>query len=422
MKTNMTTVVVISSAWPSTDNGSGFAVRSLLDECVEAASEVQLIGLTDSKPVDNDCIPSKVQWTHINIRRLPIPVRFLLGISSSLPAICIQFASRRVIDQLLISLRQVFGNNNRHVVIFEDLPLAITFLPLVHAWFPTAGIAIRSENVLSKIFDPLARHGNPFMKLAWSLELFKMRRAEVEVCRRADRVWSISEKDSHDYLELLGIRCNGVFGISVSSDRYASVAGGDSQTVVYVGGVDLRKRLGITNFIKEAWPAIRSEVPNARFVLAGKGSERINNPSLGIYGLGYVRDDQSVWAQGQIALNPQELGSGIKLKSIISMLCAKSLVTTETGVEGIPAQNGKHFLMAPNAGALAPLVVQLMKNPSQAIEMGQTARDWATETYAREQLRRCARPLIEDMIQVVRKEDLVNSKVQNSSASEHFQR
>lgn len=404
MGAGVTKVVVISSAWPSADNGAGFAVTSLLEECVEVSSDVQLIGLTDSEPASRDSIHPKVQWAHVRIRRLPIPVRFLLSLGSRLPASCHQFTSSRTIVHLLSILSQVLDRSHHVVVILEDLPLAIAFLPLIRARFPTAGIAIRSENVLSKIFDLLTRQGNPFSKRAWALELSKMRRAETEVCRRADRVWAISKNDSDEYAALLGIRCDGVFGISVSGDRFSSVIGGESRTAVFVGGVDLRKRLGIMTFIKEAWPAVRSEVPNARFVLAGEGSEKINNPSQGIYGLGYVADDQAVWAQGQIAVNPQELGSGIKLKSIVAMLCARALVSTETGVEGISGQNGRHFLAAPTAGGLAPLIIQLMKNPSQAIEMGQVAREWATETYAREQLRRCAIPLLEDLIRASSKE------------------
>lgn len=365
---------------------------------MEAFDEVQLIGLTDSRPVDINSIHAKVRWTHIGIKRLPIPIRFLLSLGSPLPASCHQFKSKEILDRLLSVMSHVFEHGHHNVVIFEDLPLAITFLPLVRERFPSIGVAIRSENVFSKIFYPLTRQGEPLSRLAWGLELTKIRRAETEACKRADRVWAISDQDSQDYLALLGIRCDGVFGVSVNSDRFSSVVGGDSQTVVFVGGVDLRKRWGIRRFIKDAWPIVRAEVPLARFVLAGRGSEKINNPSLGIYGLGYVADDQAVWAQGQIALNPQEFGSGIKLKSIIAMLCARALVSTETGVEGIAGENGKHFFSSPTAGSLAPLVIQLMKNPFQAIEIGQMARGWATEMYARERLRRSAAPLLEDFI------------------------
>jgi len=338
------------------------------------------------------------EWAHIRAKRLPIPIRFLLSLGSALPAVCHQFNSKKTIGQVLNVINCALNRNHEVAVILEDLPIAIAFLDPIRKRFPKIRIAIRSENVLSKIFDPLTRQGNPLLRLAWTIELSKMCQAEIAVCRQADRVWAISTNDRQEYLARLGIRCDGVFGVSLDSYRFVNIPSGDSQTVVFVGGVDLRKRLGIVNFIKDAWPVVRSEVPDARFVLAGKGSEKLNDPVNGIHGLGYIADDREVWAKGQIALNPQELGSGIKLKSIIAMLSAKALVSTETGVEGIEGENGTHFLAAHDARSLAPLVIQLMKNPSQAKQMGQIAREWAQEAYSEDRLRQSTLPLLEDFV------------------------
>jgi glycosyltransferase involved in cell wall biosynthesis len=401
MKNNNTSIVIVTSAWPSTDNGSGFAVMSLLDECIPVCDETQLIGVSETDPTDLGRIYPNLRWTHVRIQRLPIPLRFLLSLGSALPATCHQFKSKKTVNQVLNLIDDSLKRNPANVIILEDLPIAITFLDPIRKRFPEIQLAIRSENVLSEIFDPLTRQGNPLSRLAWTMEVSKMRQAESRVCRQADRVWAISANDRDEYRAHLGIPCDGVFGVSLNSDRFVAVAPGDYQTVVFVGGVDLRKRLGIVNFIKDAWPQIRAEVPNARFVLAGAGSEKLHDPANGILGLGRVADDREAWAQGQIALNPQELGSGIKLKSIVAMLSAKALVSTETGVQGIEAENGTHFLSAPDTRSLAPLVIRLMQDPQQARAMGQNAREWATVMYSKDQLRQAVSPLLKDFIENV---------------------
>lgn len=402
---------VISPAWPALDNGYGLAIKSSLEQYCRVFGDVHFVCLAEAQPPQTALdFSENIILTHIRCRLLPKFVRFILSLGDpKTPATSFQFRRKMIRAQVLNTIGQRKDErDNSTFIIFEDVPIAIGLSSFIRYQFPAVKVAIRSHNVLARIFDPLAEKGNILSKMIWRFEVSRMRRAEIANCKSADRVWAISEEDRKEYSRL-GVACDGVLGVSINSDYFAEIPAGDKRTVVFVGGVDLRKRLGLVSFVEGAWPTIRAEIPDAQFVIAGSGSEKLDDPANGIHGLGYVRDDREIWGKGQIAINPQEIGSGIKLKSIIAMLAGKALVSTPVGIEGIPAIPNIHFLVAPNAKSLAQPIIQLMKEPPRAERIGEAARSWAQNEYSPERLEKSAIPLLKDFIEGDNKKNLMMS-------------
>ncbi len=100
---------------------------------------------------------------------------------------------------------------------------------------------------------------------------------------------------------------------------------GDQLTVVHVGTADTRKGADLLNFVSTALLLVMKVFPNARLVLGGKGTEMLSNADYNIVGLGFVDSDKTILQEGNIFINPQMTGSGIKIKSIIAMAAKKFL-------------------------------------------------------------------------------------------------
>lgn len=388
--------IVISPAWPSHQSGYGIAVRSALQQYAQFFSKINFICLNEHPFTEQDEWNNGVcAWTHIPIVRQPKWERFLKSLFKAFPAVTVQYASKMIERQVLEIIRSQQNMGRKVVVIFEDVPPA-WLLPNIRRDFPAIPVAIRSHNVLSKAFAGFKYRGHSISRLAWTLEVLKIRNYEKKICQMADRVWAISKNDSTEYLTSLGIRCHGVFGISVDINRYASVGGSDILSLLHVGSADLRKGHGLFNFIDSSWGEIKSEIREAKFVLGGKNTRHLTDVAKGIDGFGFIYDDRHILNKGIIFVNPQEIGSGIKIKSIIAMLAGKALVTTETGIEGVEGIDGVHFFVAKDTKGLSQIIIKLMKNPDLAFETGKRARELVLTVYSHESFAKLTNPILQN--------------------------
>jgi len=264
-------------------------------------------------------------------------------------------------------------------------------------------IAIRSHNVLTKAFEGFSHIGNPIIRIAWKIEILKIRKYEIDICKKVDRIWAISELDKKNYLNKLKICCNGTLGVSIDINHYANIKTGSISNIICIGSADLRKKHGLSKFIKITWKKIHSKFPKAQLILGGRGTQKLTDTELRIRGLGYINDDRYILNKGIIYINSQEYGSGVKLKSIIAMLAGKALVSTITGVEGIEGQDGEHFLISKDVKGFAPLITRLINNKNLAMRLGGKAREFALKAYNEENFLRSNKPLLDDFFTLVLK-------------------
>ena len=97
--------------------------------------------------------------------------------------------------------------------------------------------------------------------------------------------------------------------------------------------------------------------------------------------MGEVEDATVFMQSKQIMVVPLFAGSGIRVKILEGMSLGKAIVTTTLGVEGIDAQNKEHVLVADDASAFANAIVELLQNQSMAEQLGNEAKQLATDQY-----------------------------------------
>lgn len=324
-------------------------------------------------------------------------LRFARSVFGALPAVTVRYSrvSRKVLATIADLIEDCETSNRRVCMIIEDSPSAC-ILPDIRKRFPNLHVAVRSENLLTQAFADFAARGSLVQRLPWKIEVRKIMRFEKAVCLSADRLWAITKAEAEEYEKRLSIRPHGVVGVSMDAGHYSEVNSGAHNTVVHVGRADLRKGRGLTDFIKQAWPAIRLRVPDARLVLGGQGTGRFADRRLGIEGLGFVEDDRDVLGQGLIFLNPQRIGAGLQVKSVVAMLAGKALVSTRMAIEGVEGRDGEHFFVADSPEEMIERIVGLIDNSGLAERAGQSARALAARVYSHDYMARTARPLIEE--------------------------
>jgi len=143
------------------------------------------------------------------------------------------------------------------------------------------------------------------------------------------------------------------------------------------------KEKGLERFIK-TMPLILNEVPQARFILFGKGPEEERLKSLivdlGIADFvdfgGWAADVNSALEKIDIFVMPslREGCPNVLLEALA--LCRPVVASAIEGIEDI-IENGKDGLLVNTAdiGAFAQAVISLCMNRSKAIEIGKNGRD-----------------------------------------------
>ncbi len=108
--------------------------------------------------------------------------------------------------------------------------------------------------------------------------------------------------------------------------------------VFCVGSDNQRNLLGLRDFLKFAWPEIRSAVPDVRLAVAGSIGAAVPDYLQDVDVLGPVDDLDPVYRQARVVVNPAVAGTGLKVKTVEALSRLRPIVTWPNGVEGLPPE------------------------------------------------------------------------------------
>lgn len=131
---------------------------------------------------------------------------------------------------------------------------------------------------------------------------------------------------------------------------------------------------GMKWFVRECWPLIKQQVPDARLRLVGKDTNGPLKPNApGIDALGYVADpaDEVASWRGMIVPVTRGAGTRVKLADAFSRRCP--VVSTHLGAYGYDVRNGRELLLADAPHEFAAACVSLIRDRPAASRMAERA-------------------------------------------------
>lgn len=103
---------------------------------------------------------------------------------------------------------------------------------------------------------------------------------------------------------------------------------------------------GLLWFIREAWPVVRAQAPEATLTIAGHGApsrlQRQLRAVPGVHYLGFVPQVRPVYDGARGVVIPIRLGAGVKVKSVESLGTGLPCIGTPHAFEGLPVDPGVH--------------------------------------------------------------------------------
>jgi glycosyltransferase involved in cell wall biosynthesis len=157
---------------------------------------------------------------------------------------------------------------------------------------------------------------------------------------------------------------------------------------------------GVQWFVKECWPRIKRDVPDARLRLVGRDTDGPSKPSgPDIDALGWVSDVAPEVATWAAMIVPIQVGAGTrgKISHAFSLKCP--VVSTSLGAYGYDARNADVMHLADSAQAFAEACIRVIRDPAAAEAMAERAWQVFLERWTWEAIRPRIWAAAEDCLQ-----------------------
>lgn len=171
--------------------------------------------------------------------------------------------------------------------------------------------------------------------------------------------------------------------------------------ILFSGKLDIWANiLMIERIVKDIFPMIKQKVPEATLSIVGsnppKRIESLESDSITLHK--NVPSMLPFLQESQLFLHPHSGGSGIQNKLLEAMSCACPVVTTNTGIQGIPVKHLESVLIGKSNEEMAELSVQLLRDKDFALKIGESARKVILENLSWKRVFQMLDELIEEVV------------------------
>jgi len=200
--------------------------------------------------------------------------------------------------------------------------------------------------------------------------------SETRALSRADVLLAIQPNDA-EFLKSVAPRQTVITALQPADVR-SRVRNIRRDTVLYVGSSNPFNRQGLSEFLAHAWPAIlRAHPPATLHVVGAVGSDFEGRDRVVLRG--YVGDAElaEMYAGAHVVINPQLIGTGLKIKCVEALAQGCPLVVNEAGADGLESGRDRAFLVAKDWSAFAAHVLRLLVDEDRRLEQEREAWEFA---------------------------------------------
>ncbi|MGQ9787047.1 MAG: glycosyltransferase family 4 protein [Anaerolineae bacterium] len=231
-----------------------------------------------------------------------------------------------------------------------------------------------------------ASETNPLKHVLLRRESRALAEYEAEVCRRFDRVVTVTEEDRRLLQALAGDgRDITVIPICIDPAEKPLVARrAQPRRLLILGTMFWPPNVeGTLWCAREVLPLVLREVPDAVLTIVGK------NPPPAVCALagphvkvtGYVPDPAPLLAESAAFLVPLRAGGGMRVKILDAWCWGVPIVSTTIGAEGIAVCPDENILIADTPADFAAATVRLLREPELGDRLRVAGRAWVEAHY-----------------------------------------
>lgn len=307
---------------------------------------------------------------------------------------------RHLVSRLPVAVATDYSRAGREAIARELMqPLDVVVVDFPHAAVLapppyTSPSVLFTHNIEAEIFRRHAEvAGNAMKRAIWRNQTEKMERYERDLLPQFTSVVAVSERDKAYFQRAYGLVNVSTIPTGVDLEyftyaRSAALENGDGGTVVFTGSMDWMANIdGIEFLMESVWPAISRVRPGVRCVIVGRNPppalvERARSLGLSWEFTGFVDDVRPFVRNANVYVIPLRVGGGTRIKVYEAMAMGCPVVSTRIGVEGLPVENGRHYLEADSGDAIASAILSLLADPERRAGLSLQARKYVEENMS----------------------------------------
>jgi glycosyltransferase involved in cell wall biosynthesis len=202
-------------------------------------------------------------------------------------------------------------------------------------------------------------------------QMILWRRNEKYLSERFDAICVCSEPDREklNHSEKTVVLPNGFDSKQRKTDRNPTMR----PQIGFVGTFKYpSNRDGVRWFIKNVWPSVLLEFPQARLRLAGEaGKDFFGGQNIDV--LGWVADMDHETANWSLAIVPVFTGGGTRIKILEAFSRKCPVISTSLGAYGHKVKNGHELMIADTSKDFAENCIRILANPSEGTRLAENA-------------------------------------------------
>lgn len=273
-------------------------------------------------------------------------------------------------------IEDVLAENAHDILVCDFLHPAINLPDEIN--IPTL---LFQHNVEAMIWKRHYQVANNFGKRAYLRSQWHRAVAfEKQACSRFDAVVAVSKDDAEVFRSEYGHGRVFDIGTGVDTDYFTPV-NGDRTTkpnIVFTGSMDwLPNSDAVQWFIKEIFPLIKQEVPEATFTVVGRDPFpeilELAKKDSSIKVTGRVDDVRPYMREAAVFVVPIRIGGGTRLKIFEAMAMGLPVVSTTIGAEGLPVTDGNEIVLRDSPDRFSRSVISLLQDRHIASKTAETA-------------------------------------------------
>jgi glycosyltransferase involved in cell wall biosynthesis len=255
----------------------------------------------------------------------------------------------------------------------------------------------RSIHAVLDTHDILHERGNQFDAAGYLHWLDVDRREEVGVWNEFDTVLAIQPNEAELIRSLAPNPTVMHVGHAPNCDGASASTENPHPECIrlgYIGSANYSNWHAINRFLIEVWPdLVVHKSFDAELVVAGKicdwfqmqGEQRVSSLfENGIRLIGQVERLDDFYNQIDIAINPVQFGTGLKIKNVEAIFYGKPLVTTERGASGMSEASQAVCCVVANYRKMAAELIDLCQNSDRRRQMSSHAAMLAKKEFSDE--------------------------------------
>jgi glycosyltransferase involved in cell wall biosynthesis len=230
-------------------------------------------------------------------------------------------------------------------------------------------------DVESALAASYARARRPPLSIPFDLEAAALRGVERRALRTFDTVVVVSERERR---RLPGAAAGSVLVCPNGIDMPDPLPEATSPTVAFVATMGWAPNTDAALWLgRDIWPRVTALVPEARLLLVGRDPTAAVRAlaSDGVEVSGTVDDVRPYLARTAVTVAPLRAGGGTRLKLLEALGVRRPVVSTTIGADGLEDLVGRGVVVADDAPGIALALVDLLKHPAKAADMGRAGHD-----------------------------------------------